>query len=614
MRHPSTWHPVAQHATVYGFTAAALILGLVSAAVLEPSYFLPLVASVLISSWFFGLAGGIQATLAGALLANFFLVPPRYSLKIGTHTELAGMIIFLVVAGLTTWLTTAWRNSRHLRESILEGMSDALVVTDRRGNVRYINPAAEALSGFHQEEAKNKPFGDIFTLRDESSGRDRSTLVSETLAGNGAAQTSVQTLLTAKDGTEYFVEEIAAPLRDHRGRISGSIVVLRNVTQRRQIQDQLTQSQKMEALARLAGGVAGDFNNLLTVITGFGELLTSEMAPTNPLRRFAEEILIAAERAAALTRRLLAFGKGYSQSAAAQDLDALLLNLQPALQKALGANCELVLLPRSHHCRIKIDPGQLEQILVNLATNAAEAMPSGGKLIVETSDIEVTENTQGRLPDLKPGQYALIAVTDNGVGMDAETRRRLFEPFFTTKKQGLTAGLGLSIVYGIVRQRDGHISVYSQPGAGTIFEIYFPRAKELADPFPKPAGRGPRGTETILIADDEEAVRKLVHAVLATNGYRVLEARDGKEALDLFCQHAENVDMVLTDIVMPQMNGYELGSRIEQIDPGKRIMFMSGFRDAKVPGEYETKRPFLNKPFTPDVLLKSVREALDARL
>ena len=575
----------------------------------EPSYFLPLTAAVVGCSWLFGRDGGIHATIVGAVLADFLLLKPRYTFSLSSRSEVFGLVLFIVIGLLITWLTSMLRESRELQTSILEGMRDALVVTDRKGNIIYLNPAAEALSGYTADEAEGEPLENIFALKDEVTGETRPRIMRQILTDAAAPRSGTHTILTSRDGTSYSVEEDAAPIRNRAGRITGAIAVLRNTTRRRQMQDQLSQSQKMEAIGRLAGGVAGDFNNLLTVITGFGELLTSEMAAGNPLRHFAEEILLAAERATVLTRHLLAFGKGQSVPSAVYELNTLLANMEKMLGRVLGPAIQLVFLPRASNSRIKTDPGQIEQIIVNLAMNARDAMPNGGKFVIETAEADIQPNTPGRLPEIEAGNYITLIVTDSGVGMDADTRTRLFEPFFTTKSQGKGSGLGLSIVYGIVKQHGGYVSVYSQPGSGTIFEIYFPKVKEM--PHKQGTRPRPRGSETILIADDEESVRKLVHHVLVTNGYTVIEARDGREALELFQKYRERVDMVLTDIVMPQMTGYELGERIEKIEPTKKIVFMSGYRDAEGGSEFDNSRPFLNKPFTPEVLLKQVRETLD---
>jgi PAS domain S-box-containing protein len=551
--------------------------------------------------------------MAGALMADFFLVKPLYSFTFSKPADAARMITFLALGLLVAWLTSLLREVRERNISTLEGMSDALIVTDRRGRITYLNPAAGALIGLDPAAARKQPFEEVFHLRDEASGESRSQLIPQALKGAAARRIGSHIILTSQDGTEYSVEESASPIRAKGGGISGAIVVLRNISSRRQLQDQLTQSQKMDAIARLAGGVAGDFNNLLTVITGFAELLTSEMAPGSSFRRFAEEILVAAERAAGLTRQLLAFGKGQGVPAKPYDLNALIVNMETMLRRVLGPNIELVLHTVARKSLVQTDPGQLEQIAANLAMNARDAQPDGGRFVIETSEVEIQLGEPGRPPDLPPGPYVMLVVSDTGVGMSAETRSRLFEPFFTTKARGEGAGLGLSIVYGIVKQHGGYISVYSQPGAGTIFEIYFPQAKETAPMQSTRRPRGPRGSETILIADDEDSVRNLVYAVLVTSGYTVIQAHNGKEALELMEANHGRVDMVLADVMMPLMNGYALGNEIERRHPGKKILFMSGYLDSHVGDDYDRSRPFLTKPFTPEILLKQVRETLDKR-
>jgi PAS domain S-box-containing protein len=585
-----------------GLTAIAIAVSIPCGRLFEPSYAVLLLGAVLASAWMFGVEGGLICTIAGALAAYFLLAKPIDSLT-----------TFIAPALLITWLASLVREVRERDISILEGMNDALIVTDRRGKITYLNAAAGALIGLDPAAARKQPFEDVFHLRDEATGESRSQLVPEALKGAATGPRSSHIILTSKDCTEYSVEESSSPIRTKGGRISGAIVILHNITSRRQLQDQLTQSQKMDAIARLAGGVAGDFNNLLTVITGFAELLTSELPPGNPPRRFAEEILVAAERAAGLTRQLLAFGKGQGVPARPYDLNTLIANMETMLSRVLGPRIELVMHTVARKSLIKMDPGQIEQIAANLAMNARDAQPNGGRFVLETSEVEIQAGEPGRPPDLPPGPYVMLAVSDSGVGMSAETRSRLFEPFFTTKARGEGSGLGLSIVYGIVKQHGGYISVYSQPGAGTIFEIYFPQAKDTA-PLPvtrRP--RGPRGSETILIADDEDSVRNLVYAVLATSGYTVIQAHNGREALELMESSHDRVDLVLADVMMPLMNGYELGTEIEKRHPGKKILFMSGYLDSHVGDEYDRSRPFLSKPFTPEILLKQVRETLDKR-
>jgi CheY-like chemotaxis protein len=349
--------------------------------------------------------------------------------------------------------------------------------------------------------------------------------------------------------------------------------------------------------------------------------MLAEIPPTSPLRRFVDEIIYAGERAAALTRHLLAFSKGSSAQPRVIDLNSVITGMEPMLRRLLGQNIELILLAAPGVGRVKADPAQIEQVILNLATNSRDAMPKGGKLVIETANVEL-EGPDAKATGLKaqptvgsgrpsmPGSYVMLAVSDTGKGMDAETRSRLFEPFFTTKAPGKGSGLGLAIVYGIIRQCEGQVTVYSQPDCGTIFEVYLPRVSEpVSEPERK---RLARGSETILLVDDEEGVRKLVSAVLKTNGYDVLEAGTGGAALAIYEKNAHKIDMVLTDIVMPQMTGFELGRELTGRTPGLKILYMSGYRENAVGANGEAPRAFLHKPFTPDVLLSKVREVLDS--
>jgi CheY-like chemotaxis protein len=370
----------------------------------------------------------------------------------------------------------------------------------------------------------------------------------------------------------------------------------------------------MDAVGRLAGGVAGDFNNVLTVITGYSELLRAELAAGNPLRRFADEIMWAAERAAALTRQLLAFSRGPAAQPRLVDLNTVLGNMEPVLRRLLGDGTELILLTGPGLGRVKADPSQIEQAIMNLVTNARDAMPQGGKVVIETNNVDLEDPATSRKVGVKPGPYVMLAVSDTGVGMDAATRSRVFEPFFTTKDPGKGSGLGLSTVYGIVKQSEGQITVYSQPGCGSIFEIYLPRVSEAIPAAGAQRRVQPKGSETILLVDDEEGVRKLVNAILVSQGYTVIEASGGPAAIAAWEKNAHKIDLVLTDVVMPQMSGFELGERLTQTSPEVKILYMSGYRDNPIGGqETVAGRAFLHKPFTPDVLLEKVREVLDAR-
>jgi two-component system, cell cycle sensor histidine kinase and response regulator CckA len=391
--------------------------------------------------------------------------------------------------------------------------------------------------------------------------------------------------------------------------VRGALLVFRDINKRRQSEEQTTHAQKMEAVGRLAGGVAGDFNNVLTVITGYAELMRGEIPSSSPTRRYVDEIIYAAERAAALTRHLLAFSRGTSVQTRVLDLNSVITGMKPMLERLLGQNIELILLNSPHLGRVKADPAQIEQIIVNLASNSRDAMPGGGKLVIETANVDLEEGSSAKNLGIRPGKYVMLAVSDTGIGMDPETRSRLFEPFFTTKAPGKGSGLGLATVYGSIKQADGQVTVYSQPHCGTIFEVYLPRVKEaITEPVRKALARG---SETILLVDDEEGVRKLVVAVLKSNGYDVLEANNGSAALAVYEKNGHKIDMVLTDVVMPQMNGFELGKQLSERAPALKILYMSGYRDNTSVPTGQPQRPFLHKPFTPEILLRKIREVLD---
>jgi two-component system, cell cycle sensor histidine kinase and response regulator CckA len=599
------------YAIVCALTACALLVSLLLKSIIEPNFFLPFTAVVLVSSWFYGRWAGLLSTILGAMTVDFFFMSPQFVFGFTSWTGAARLITFILSALLVTFLVDELRCSKLELTATLSSIGDAVLVVDGSANVVFLNPIAEAMLGVPMLEARKKPLAHILHLTDEQTGEPTETRIQEILKEGISFQATSHKLLTSKHGHTISIEESAAPIRAERGSITGAILIFRDITTRRQVQDQVTQSQKMEAVGRLAGGVAGDFNNLLTVMTGYSEMLRSEMAAGNPLRRFAEEILTAAERAAGLTRQLLAFSRGQTGQAKLVDLNPLLANMETMLRRLMGEKIDVVFMPGPGIGKVKIDAAQLEQAIVNLAMNSRDAMPKGGKFAIETVDAEITREQAAKRPGMAPGNYVMVAVSDTGTGMNAETRAHLFEPFFTTKGRGKGSGLGLSIVYGIVQQSGGAINVYSEPGAGTIFEIYLPREKDTGLlPLPPAIAGRKRGSETILIADDEDGVRRLVYAVLATNGYTVVETKDGREALAAFEANRAKIDMVLTDVVMPNMNGLELGDRLHSLSPKTKVLYISGYRDSAI-GVAERERIFLHKPFTPDALLTKVREILD---
>lgn len=385
----------------------------------------------------------------------------------------------------------------------------------------------------------------------------------------------------------------------------------------RQSEEQLRQSQKMEAIGKLAGGVAHDFNNLLMPIMGYSDLLLSHLVPGHALRRYAEQIKKVAKRAASLTHQLLAFSRKQVLQLEVLDLNAVVADMNKMLRRLIGEDIDLITIPDPGLGRIKADPGQIEQVIMNLAVNARDAMPRGGQLTIETANVELDEIYAQRHVGVQPGPYVMLAMSDTGCGMDEETRSRVFEPFFTTKAEGQGTGLGLSTVYGIVRQSGGHIWVYSEPGRGATFKIYLPRIEEAVESS-KPSAAKPRllpqGSETVLVVEDEQDVRALICETLENDGYRILEACDGDEALLVSGQHPGPLHLMVTDVVMPGMSGRTLADCLIALRPGMKVLYMSGYTDnAIVRHGVKPGMVFLQKPFTADVLLRKVREILDAR-
>ncbi|MDB5308239.1 MAG: Blue-light-activated protein [Gemmataceae bacterium] len=406
------------------------------------------------------------------------------------------------------------------------------------------------------------------------------------------------------------------PLRDPAGVVVGVLGMYQDITDRKRLEDQLRQTQKMEAVGQLAGGIAHDFNNLLTAINGFAELLLEDQLLTDSAREFAADIRTAGLRAADLTRQLLAFSRRQVLEPRVLDLNAAVAETTHLLRRLIGEDVILTTAPAPDLCRVKVDPVQLQQLLINLAVNARDAMPAGGRLAIETRTVSLTAEDVLDAPDAAPGVFGELVVSDTGRGMTAEVRDRIFEPFFTTKEVGKGTGLGLATVYGIVTAHGGHIRVESEPGAGTTFRVYLPRgAESRAAAAPEPLSHRvlPEGTETVLLAEDEPIVLALAARVLRDGGYEVLEARDGEDAIRVAEGHPGLVDILVTDVVMPVRGGRQVAETISLARPGLRVLFMSGYTDDAVVrnGVMHEKVHFLPKPFTPTALLMKVREVLD---
>ncbi len=501
----------------------------------------------------------------------------------------------------------------HLRDRALEAMPVGVVIADHS---RADDPLVSAnstflrMTGYDREEVLGR--NSRFLQGPES---DPVAVMALRDAIRDEREARVEILNYRKDGTPFWNAVSVAPVRTAAGRVTHFVGVQTDLTDLKRLEEQYRQSQKMEAVGQLAGGVAHDFNNLLTVMLGYSEVLLDRPDVSGEDQAMVREIRRAGERAAALTRQLLAFSRKQILAPQVVDLNALVTDMDRMVRRLIGADIDLALRLAPDLGRVRVDPGQMEQVLLNLILNARDAMPTGGKLTVETSNVDLDAPYAEQHADAKPGPYVLLAVTDTGLGMDEATRQHAFEPFFTTKPVGRGSGLGLATVFGIVRQSDGRVEAFSEPGRGTSMKVYLPRlTRASVAEVRTPSTTGlPRGTETVLLAEDEDAVRNLAALVLRAAGYTVLEAADGEAAWQACQAHAGRIDIVVTDVVMPRMGGRELAERVQARHPGARVLFNSGYTDdsAVRHGLEVESAAFLQKPFTPSRLARKVREVLD---
>jgi PAS domain S-box-containing protein len=521
---------------------------------------------------------------------------------------LQGAVVAIAVRDITERKRAEAEHTRLV--TAIEQSAEAVVITDTDGSIEYVNPAFTRITGYSREEALGQ------NPRMLKSGKHDLAFYQQLWATILKGEIWRGEIVNRrKDGSFYTEEMSIAPVRSTHGEVTHYIATKEDVTKRKSMEAQLRQVLKMEAIGQLAGGVAHDFNNLLTIISGYGHLLRERLGPQD--LDHVEEILKASDRATALTRQLLAFSRRQILTPQVLDLNSVVADLEKMLRRLIGENIELTTVQQSGLGRVKADPGQVEQVIINLAVNARDAMPEGGKLTIETANVDLDGAYARRHAGAVPGRYVMVAVSDTGIGMNAETLAHMFEPFFTTKEKGKGTGLGLATVYGIVKQSVGYTAVYSEPGHGSTFKIYLPRV-EQAMTKAESAGRGPelaRGSETVLVAEDEESVRSLVCETLESLGYKVLEAREPGEALTIVEQYTEPIHLLLTDVVMPQMSGKELAKRLATARPEAKVLYMSGYTDNAVfiHGVLEAGRFFLQKPFAPGTLLRKVREVLDTK-
>ena len=501
------------------------------------------------------------------------------------------------------------RDARDFLQSITESSIDAIFTTDVHGRMTYFSPGATEIFGYQPEEGLGRPVADFYR-----GGPEEARTVMERLKVEGRIR-NYETAFRAKDGRWVEVNASFSLLRDPSVGIVGTVGVVKDITEHKRLEENLRQSQKMEAVGRLAGGIAHDFNNLMTIITGRAEMLLGRLRPDDPLHRDIELFRKTSARAAAVTRQLLAFSRKQVLQPKVLDLNAVVAGTDSMLRRLIGEDIDLVTVLEPALWHVRADPGQLEQVILNLAVNARDAMPNGGKLTIETGNVELDEGYASRHVAVKPGSFVLLAVSDTGMGMDEATRSRMFEPFFTTKEQGEGTGLGLATVYGIVKQSGGNIWCYSEPGQGTAFKIYLPRvdeAVESLEPAP-PAAEPQRGTETVLLVEDEDELRSVAREILEMYGYAVLEAQRPDDALLIAERHSGPIHVLVTDVVMPKMNGRDLARRLAPLRPETRVLYISGYTDEAIVrhGVLDPGTAFLEKPFTPDELARKVREVLD---
>jgi len=494
-----------------------------------------------------------------------------------------------------------WRNT-------FDAMTDFVSVHGRDGRIVKANRAMAAFAGAGPDGLEGRKCHEVFTRSPEPCAG------CSFLSPSGLESPATVEVETPEGVPLLFS---MCPLRDEAGEVTGFVHVARDLSEQKKLESRLVMSRKMEAVGKLAGGIAHDFNNLLTAIIGYSEFLDSRFREGDPSKREIREIRKASDRAASLTRQLLAFSRKQILRPRVITINSVVAEMDAMLRRLIGEEIDLVTILETEPWPVKADPGQVSQVVMNLAVNARDAMKGAGKLTIETANVFLGEEHCRGLENMKPGPYVLLAVSDTGSGMSRETMERIFDPFFTTKETGKGTGLGLATVYGIVKQSKGYVFVYSEPGKGATFKIYFPRTDEREEPSSgtTPPAVLPRGEETVLVVDDDEGIRRLSAEFLEKSGYRVLRAADGEDALRVVEGFDGEVALVITDVVMPRMGGKALFQHLRTLRPGMKVLYMSGYTDNAIvhQGVLEEGTAFLQKPFTMEALARKVREVLDAR-
>jgi PAS domain S-box-containing protein len=504
--------------------------------------------------------------------------------------------------------------SERRMKAVLDTALDAVILMDERGLVLSWNPRAESIFGWSRDEAVGRRLAELIVPPRYREAHAEGLARFLTTGEGPIIGRRIELIALRRDASEFPVELTVTALKEGDAHLFNAFVA--DITERKRLETLLVQSQKMESVGRLAGGVAHDFNNLLGVITGYGELLKKRIPDEPHLVRYVGDILKAAERAAGLTRQLLAFSRKQVLQPMTLDLNTVVGEMEKMLRRLIGEDVQLVTVFDDHLGRVKADPGQMEQVLMNLAVNARDAMPRGGRLTIETANVDLDATYARSHPGVAPGPHVMLAVSDTGQGIAPDVLSQIFDPFFTTKETGKGTGLGLATVHGIVKQSGGHIFVYSEPQHGSTFKVYLPRQQEagmVVETTPAPEATLQPGSETVLLVEDEESLRNIVRECLEANGYTVIEARHAPHALEIVEAHSAPIHLLITDVVMPGMSGRELVSRVATSHAETRVLYMSGYTDDAVVlhGVLAADVAFLQKPFTEQALARKVREVLD---
>jgi PAS domain S-box-containing protein len=606
----------AAYGLAIAMVAVATLLTLAIRAVRLSSPFLLFTIAVMASAALGGFGPGVFAVSLSVVAAVYFLFAPAYSFRIADPADAIPLALFGVVGVAITWgvtlLTRARQQAEESRERFHSAFADShigFVLTDIHGGMMEVNRAFCEITGYAEHELLGKRVRAITHPEDiEGSGR-----LFDQVATRQFPSAIYEKRYVRKDGSTVWVQVSAALVLGPGRKAPNQVITLvADITKAKRLELEFRQAQKMEAIGRLAGGVAHDFNNLLTVIGGYSRMLMADETTAGAMREPIRQIAEAADRASAITGQLLAFSRQRAAEPRNIDLNSVVVNLERMLERLLGEDMELSLSLEPASAQILADRTQIEQVIMNLAVNARDAMPGGGRLVIETAGVAVDEALASRHIGLTPGDHVLLTVSDNGSGMTADVQAHLFEPFFTTKAPGKGTGFGLSIVYGIVQQHGGKILVSSELGKGSTFKLFFPRIHAASEPQNAASSRQAThvGTETILVVEDNKGVREYVRTVLEQQGYNLLVADDGEAALELASSQPGEISLLLTDVVMPQMSGPQLAGRLRALWPSLKVLYMSGYTELCTEFDPDRGEAMIQKPFSPTAIAERVREIL----